>query len=61
MGCLLNDGNPATARGLCLRCRQRQDRQIKAGLTTDAELVRKGLRLPSKKQANLNRFRRRRW
>lgn len=40
-------------RGVCHRCLQRQIVDIKAGRTTDAELVAAGLRAPAKKKKTL--------
>lgn len=45
-GLCLSCENPAGKRGLCDACYQRSLRAIESGETTDAELVRMGLRLP---------------
>lgn len=41
----------AVVRGVCFPCRERQRKDIKAGTTTEAELVASGKLIPSKKAA----------
>ena len=59
IGCIYNCGRVAERRGVCGAHLIQQKRDIDAGLTTDAELVRKGLRLPTKRQRNISYFRKR--
>jgi hypothetical protein len=50
IACLEGCGRIQVYRGVCLKCRVRQDGHIKQGRTTDEQLVRERKRYPSKRK-----------